>query len=185
MLHWWVRTSVHLTHGARQRSRKTTKGFSNALWLGCRLRCGGGAHFGVLCSNFIRISSGTTGRSKGAPLGRHSVPSVRESNLMASRVALLLLLLTALRCFVSVEQPATSVLEYHPKLQMVFSSTQFFQLRFAMWIFGGRTNKPTVLYCNYQWFESILASTLDRRGEKPSTTLVHRWDGASGSHVAI
>lgn len=98
---------------------------------------------------------------------------------------MLLTLLVALRRFVTVEQPASSVLEFQPCMQRVFGATKFYALRFSMWYFEGRTLKPSVLYSNHKFIEEILEMATDRhrRFEQPCESLVHRWKGRSTGAV--
>lgn len=158
---------------------ETTEGFAHALWLAVRLKPGGGAHFGVLCSSFVRISCGTTGRSKGCPLGRLNIESVQASNVMAGRVALLLLLLVSTGMWVTIEQPASSVLEFQPSLQRVFGMARFHSLRFAMWSFGHSTLKPTVLYSSCPWIAEVLEYSQDR-GQDHTDEI-----GTPNTHICI
>ena len=41
---------------------------------------------GTVCSTFVRINAGTHGRSMIDPLGRQELPSVRNGNLLVSRL---------------------------------------------------------------------------------------------------
>lgn len=144
-------------------SVQPSQGFANAVWLACRLRPGGGGHFGVLCSSFVRISSGTTGRSKGFPVGRKHITSVRDSNIMATRVALIMVLLISTGMLITIEQPASSVLEFQPSLQKVFEMASFYRISFAMWNFGHHTWKPTLVYSNREWLTDMLDYWQDRK----------------------
>lgn len=72
---------------------------------------------GIKCSTWVAISRATTLRSFFCPLGNEALQCVREGNLMASRLSLILLLVVVLGGKFVVEQPASSLLWRHPRLQ--------------------------------------------------------------------
>ena len=74
---------------------------------------------GIKCSTWVSISRPTTLRSFLDPLGNRELPCVEESNVMASRLALILVLVLALSGTFIVEQPGSSLLWRHPRLQWV------------------------------------------------------------------
>lgn len=78
---------------------------------------------GIKCSTWVSISRPTTLRSFFDPLGRQDLPSVAEGNTMVSRSALVICLVLALYGTFVVEQPATSILWRHPRMQWICSIT--------------------------------------------------------------
>lgn len=69
-----------------------------------------------VCSTWVNLNSGTSGRSLGRPLGKGSDRNL-EANKMVSRVLLLCWLCAALGvCFI-IEQPSGSWMEKHPRFQ--------------------------------------------------------------------
>ena len=78
---------------------------------------------GIKCSTWVSISRPTTLRSFFDPLGRQDLPSVAEANIMVARSALVILLVLALNGTFMVEQPATSILWRHPRMQWICTIT--------------------------------------------------------------
>jgi hypothetical protein len=68
-----------------------------------------------VCSSFCWLNRSTSGRTLIDPLGDERVKSVKDGNLMVSRVVLLLWLLKARGCVFVVEQPMGSILPEHPR----------------------------------------------------------------------
>ena len=108
-------------------------GFATALQLAAKLKCGGGAHAAIVCSSFVGINAGTSGRSRGNPMGRRWQPSVAMGNLMASRLALLLILLSALGYWWTVENPRGSFLELHDRLQDLIGNVNTWRIFVRYW----------------------------------------------------
>lgn len=74
---------------------------------------------GVLCSTWVAISAPTTMRNILRPLGREDLRCVAEGNIMACKTALICLLVVALGGDFCVEQPGSSLLWQHPRLQYI------------------------------------------------------------------
>ena len=72
---------------------------------------------GIQCSTWVSISRPTTLRSFFAPLGNRELQCVENGNCMAARLALVCLLVMALSGRFVVEQPGSSLLWRHPRLQ--------------------------------------------------------------------
>ena len=69
-----------------------------------------------VCSTWVNLNTGTSGRSVGRPLGKASSRN-REANKMVSRVLLLAWTCEAIGvCFI-IEQPCGSWMEKHPRFQ--------------------------------------------------------------------
>ena len=92
-------------------------GFISLLKYVLRLRRTGMALLAPVCSSWCWLNRFTSGRSRDHWQGNTSVRSVREGNLMVSRVVLLLWLLSALGCVYVVEQPLGSILDAHARFQ--------------------------------------------------------------------
>ncbi|CAE7361316.1 unnamed protein product [Symbiodinium sp. CCMP2592] len=93
-------------------------------------------HFGIKCGSWSQMSQGTSGRSICTALGNQDHAFVREGNCMASRMALLLLVVTAMSGVWSVEQPSGSFLEFYPRF------------RWVMQVLGeGAVARPHVISC--------------------------------------
>eukprot|EP00969_Alexandrium_andersonii_P102388 4519107-Alexandrium_andersonii.AAC.1 len=72
-------------------------GFAHAFKLATMLdgKVGSGCMLAPVCSTWVSINLGTSGRSASMPLGNAFYPSVARANKMISRVVLVLMLLTA------------------------------------------------------------------------------------------
>jgi hypothetical protein len=108
-----------------------------------------------VCSNFVFLSSGTTQRSLSRPRGNTNLASVRQANVMHSRVVLLCWLLMALGVLVILEQPVNSFMEIQPRFQQLAKQFGLFRKAIKMKNYGGASVKPTWLYCNYDCLDTI------------------------------
>jgi hypothetical protein len=75
----------------------------------------------------------------------------------------------------TIEQPDSSVLEYHPRMQELLGLITIFKVRFKMWAFGSPTDKPSIVYANRKWIGDLLQHKMNRHDEKPAKTLVDRF----------
>ena len=91
-------------------------------------------------------SRGSTGRSKGMPMGNPESPSARMGNLLTARTMILLLVASALNVWVILEQPSTSLMQYHVLFQKYLRLAPMRVLTMQMADFGSPTAKPTLLY---------------------------------------
>jgi len=154
-------------------------GFAHALHLGSKLKWGAAAHAAIVCSTYVFINSGTSMRSQGRPLGRASC-SVDEGNLMGSRIALLLLFLDAIGVAWTLEQPISSVLQFHPRIQQLLASVRTFRTRLQLWDFGAPTRKWIYIYSNCRWIGDLNRFKIDRQGDVATHSLVHRYVNKAG-----
>lgn len=76
---------------------------------------------GIKCSTWVSISRATTLRSFFDPEGNRDLECVVQANVMAARTALILLLVATLSGVFVVEQPSSSLLFRHPRLQWLCS----------------------------------------------------------------
>lgn len=98
---------------------RKVSGFLRACQLVMRLEVGGLLWSGNPCNTWVWISRSSTGRSRGNPLGRTDQACVSEANTTASRVALLVLLAVCRGACWAIEQPGSSLLPEHPRMQML------------------------------------------------------------------
>ena len=84
------------------------------------------------------------------------------------------MLLSAIGVWVTIEQPGSSLLQYHNRLQQLMTFTKMYLVRFDMWYFEASTLKPTALYSNRRWISEILEYQVERHGV-PTRSLVDRW----------
>eukprot|EP00969_Alexandrium_andersonii_P163548 7229528-Alexandrium_andersonii.AAC.1 len=92
----------------------SASGYALALGLVLRLasRGRGMLWLAPVCSSWVFISSGSTGRSKWSPEGDDAAGNVEYSNKMAARCALLCAVAHSLNVTFIVEQPSSSVMFY-------------------------------------------------------------------------
>ena len=92
-----------------------------------------------------RVSSrsrGSTHRSRTSPLGRRDSEAVHNGNLMVGRVMVLILLAAAKGVWWTLEQPSSSVMEYHPTFQRALKLCHGVQrLPIDMWHFRAASKK--------------------------------------------
>ena len=96
------------------------------------------------------------GRSVHNPLGDTTKVSVRHSNVMTSRVVLVLYIYLALGIYWLIEQPLSSVFEHLPRFKWLCTITKIYKLTFRMDRFGSDTPKGTVLYSPRPFVRDIL-----------------------------
>ncbi|CAK9095839.1 unnamed protein product [Durusdinium trenchii] len=126
-------------------------GYANMLHQVLRLRPGSGKFTAPVCSTWVFMSRGSTGRSSQRPLGKQEYKSVQDANIMVARVVILLLLCEARKIWWMLEQPVNSLLERHPLFEafLRLPSVHVRRLTTAMCWFGGRTRKPTWVYSSH------------------------------------
>ena len=71
-------------------------GFLNALLMALFTSWGASSFLAIVCSTWINLNVGTSGRSQATPLGNQFYPSVAQGNKMVSRCVILLFILHAL-----------------------------------------------------------------------------------------
>jgi hypothetical protein len=90
--------------------------------------------------------------------------------LLAARTALLATVAAWRHCWWVIEQPASSLLIDHPRMQQLVRNQRVYRHRVNMAWFGGTSLKPTHLYSN-----STFLSELDRTcGHVPKNPAVVR-----------
>lgn len=140
----------------------TPVGFANMIWQTLNLKPGAGFWSAPVCSTWVYLpgaqinmhenrfprSRGSTGRTKGRPLGWQDRESVRAGNVMVSRVCLLLLLCQCKGIVWALEQPCNSLLEGHPCFQKLMTQHKMaiHRVSTCLQYFGGPTRKPTWIY---------------------------------------
>ena len=82
-------------------------------------------------------------------MGDRSRPSVRLGNLLTARTLILLLLCAAKGIWFVLEQPSSSLMEYHTLFQRFLKLVPLRKLRMNMGDYGGGSLKPTLLYSSH------------------------------------
>lgn len=91
-------------------------------------------------------SRGSTHRSRERPLGRPDSESVRMGNLLCARALVLVLLCASKQVFWVLEQPMSSVMEWHPLFQRLLKLLTVRKMLIKMSNYGGPTEKKIYLY---------------------------------------
>ena len=141
----------------RKRARWATEdmcspqGFALCVAMVMSLKGNGLLWLATVCSTWVFMCRGTSQRSKIDPLGRTELPCVRSANLMVSRCALLMRLCHAKGGTWILEQPMSSLMIYHPRLQEILRESETFVTNFNMGAYNAPSKKPTKLYSNRTW----------------------------------
>ena len=127
------------------------EGMAYALFAASRVRRGGFAMLAPLCSPWVWLCRSTSERSIWNPLGNVRHAFVRRGNLMVSRVALILRLLSSNGVWWVLEQPKSSVMIWHPRLEQLLEHMRVFRQEIYLAGFGGQYPKPVILYSNFDY----------------------------------
>ena len=131
-----------------------------------------------LCSSWVFMCRGVSMRSRVTPHGDTSVPLVAASNEMVAKTALLLKLADALGVAWVLEQPESSVLNFHERFQWTLAQcVVWFINNICMSAFGGDTMKPLKLWSNRRWVEELFAEPV-KLAKKSNLTM--KWTGQQG-----
>ena len=109
-----------------------------------------------VCSSFTWINRGTSKRSMAFPLGDRTVSSVVLGNTIVSNLMLQLWLLSNIGVIWILEQPARSLMEEHPRFQLVLTAFPVYKLHVWMSDFNAPTAKPSWLYSNSPYIAELL-----------------------------
>ena len=140
-------------HDATNEDILTSEGFCTLLQY-CRQCIPGQSitHWGLLCSTWIYMSRNSTGRrlyNVEGKKSRGSTPArVRQSNIMASRVALALMYLVASNIIWILENPSSSLVFYYKRMVGLDACVRLWKCRTWLGAFGGPTRKNVCLWSN-------------------------------------
>lgn len=132
----------------------TDMGLYEATNLACRLMPGGLAHWATVCSSWVFICQASTGRSVTSPLG-FNTPTVQHANAMVARMCMLLLLLSVRSVHWVLEQPLSSLMHLHPRMQAINKHSKYNEVNIWMGAYGAPTRKATVLRSPQQWVHGL------------------------------
>ncbi|CAL1133886.1 unnamed protein product [Cladocopium goreaui] len=131
-------------------------GFAYAISLVLRLRRTAGlCWLAPVCSTWVWINRSTSGRSRERPLGAVHLAQVANANCMVSRCCILALVCCILRIPFILEQPASSLMQFHPDFQYLCRKFEIYRVFVWLGSYGGSSPKGTFLYSNYQWITSL------------------------------
>ncbi|CAK9064416.1 unnamed protein product [Durusdinium trenchii] len=151
-----------------------------------RLRPGSGKFTAPVCSSWVFLSRGSTGRTSERPLGRRELKSVEDANIMVARIIILLLLCESRKVWWTLEQPVNSLLERQPLFQafLRFPSIHVRRLTTSMGWFGGKTRKPTWVYSSHpEVFEINDFADRSLVPENSAEMVVHYVDGSGKKRI--
>lgn len=173
-----IRYMSHTQH-ARAMDLCTPAGFAVALWAVMKLRPNALAVFAPVCSSFVWINRSTSGRSVSLPLGNTELQHVQVGNLLAARTALLAWLVSWRHGWWIIEQPSSSVMIDHPRMQQLVSHHTVYKHVVCMAWYGGTSMKRTHLYSN-----AMFLAEMDRKSDTvPRNPHVVRSIKCSGADV--
>jgi hypothetical protein len=133
----------------------TARGFILATHFAARLGLGAQHLTAPVCSTWVWMSRGSTGRSGLNPLGNLRSSKVSDANIMVSRVCLIIMICLAKGIFFVCEQPRGSLLELHPRFQAMVKKVSLVRKHVVMKDFGGTSEKATWLYTTHRCIEDI------------------------------
>jgi hypothetical protein len=81
---------------------------------------------------------------------------------MTSRVALLLWVLLSKNCFFLLEQPMSSLMIHHPRMQEVCRHFVIYKAFVWLGAYGGGSPKPTYLWSGHKFVEQLAGRTITR-----------------------
>ena len=85
-------------------------------------------------------------RTRSKPMGDTSRPSVRLGNVLTARTLILMFLCAAKGIWFIIEQPHSSLMEYHNLFQKFLRLIPLRKMKIMMADYGSKTLKPTILY---------------------------------------
>ena len=125
----------------------TYEGFVHAVVLVLRLRgCAALQFFGTVCSSWVWIVRSCTKRSVDNPLGDRSNAFTEHGNVMVSRCCLLKLLGWAKGCSFMLEQPSSTLMPHHPRIEQVIAVTGAQLVATCMGAFGGGAQRSGLCF---------------------------------------
>ncbi|CAL1153538.1 unnamed protein product [Cladocopium goreaui] len=155
------------------------RGFTLSLYSLLNTKRGGGCTLAPVCSSWVFVSRGSTHRTKASPLGSRK-GSTEVGNIMAARVAILLLIAASRGIFWILEQPKGSLFEFHPQIQAVFTLLRCYRKHIHMRDFGAGSQKPTWLYSGHRYVDDINSFKPPRLPQARKTALVDHYVDSKG-----
>ena len=130
----------------------------HVLTVAMRLKVQALNHWDTCCSSWVWLSRKGSRRTRKNPCGAIHHLKVRLANLQVVRMCLIMLVAFARFCIMCLEQPGSSLMGFHPRMQQEpFASLM--EVTTWMGSFGSLTAKPTHLWTNCL----LMAAKLRRR----------------------
>jgi hypothetical protein len=134
-----------------------------------------------VCSSWVFMSRGSTGRTSVLPLGAATSTSAKQGNLLASRCAALAALAAGINVTWAFEQPMTSLMPRHPRMQSLWGAQTVWRASVAMSAYGARSVKRMYVWCNHRAVGVIQAK--GGRVEGDPTIVTHYVDSQGKARV--
>ena len=150
----WVAHTFEYCDDPIKQNCLTRAGEDEFITQACRLTPLSLVPLGPPCKFSIWLTRSVHGKSKQNPLGNGS-PFAKKGNKLATFVANGLRLISWRRCFYLMEQPMSSVLEYHPDVKKALLETGGKRIFCKIGNAGGFYPKPTFLYSNAPWVHQV------------------------------
>ena len=184
----WVAHTFEYCDDPIKQNCLTRAGEDEFITQACRLTPLSLVPLGPPCKFSIWLTSSVHGKSQRNPLGNGS-PFVQQGNKLATFVANGLRLISWRRCFYLLEQPMSSVLEYHPDMKQALLETGGKRIFCKIGNAGGFYPKPTFLYSNAPWIHEVedqirLKPFPGNESEKRLAEKVGRWVNGGQSLAA-
>ena len=129
------------------------------------------------------INMATSGRTAARPLGYEDNERVAAANRMVSRVCLLALLAAAKGMLWLIEQPRGSMMQSHPRMQMLLRVGRVYRAHVCMRAFGASSQKPTWIYGNRDFIGELNHYTLpESRRSTRTVQMTRSWVDKDGKN---
>lgn len=153
-------------------------GFLRSLWAVMNLKLGGLLSAGIKCSSWSIVNRGTSKRTKQRPLGCRLYRSVREANLMVSRVTLLCMVALHRGANFMLENPLQSLIYFHPRLRKFLKKRGHTEQMTWLGMYGAKTWKPVKLVSSSKEVQRLYRKLNKKKFGKSGSTRQYR--SASG-----
>ena len=164
----------------------TFEGFVQAVVMALRLRgCSAFQFFGTVCSSWIWLVRSCTKRTPENPLGDRDNAFTEHGNVMVARCCLLKLIGWAKGCYFMLEQPSSTLMKCHPRIEQVIAITGAQIVNTCMGGFGGPTKKRTLLLTDVPWGSKLARSGKGHRGSGEKLAHVDELGRVTGKRSAL
>ena len=155
-------------------------GFCNAILLALQSAPGSFCMLAPVCSTWVFLNRGTSRRCRARPLGDTRVVSVRQANIMVSRVCLLLYIFISKGVWWLLEQPVSSLLEYHPRMQEMATLHPMFRAFTWLGAYGPGSPKGSILYSCHEFIGELYRPITRDTQFKDTNNLARKYVDSSG-----
>ena len=147
---------------SRRMNMESDIGFALAIMMLLRLEARGLLWLAPVCSSWVWMNLGTSKRNKIAIFGDCDYHYVRAANLQVARVCLLLEWACAMGIYWALEQPISSLLEFHPRYQALLAKHLVYVFTVELGAYGANSLKRIKIYTNAKWLCELGTATVPR-----------------------